>query len=136
MSIFFLNLKKNKPILKNIVFPNAGVSSHEVREEQSVVKQALISAYKTNLAQKSKAELLEAESLAPPHDRAENKQFARWSTTWWQQFTVLLRRGVKERQYESFSGLKIAQVLVVAFLAGLLWWQSNIAHIQDQVPIT
>ncbi|GKV42495.1 hypothetical protein SLEP1_g49891 [Rubroshorea leprosula] len=111
-----------------------GVSSHEVREEQSVVKQTLISAFKTNLVEKSKDELLEAQSLVP-QDQVENKQFAHWSTTWWQQFTVLLRRGVKERRYESFSGLKIAQVLVVAFLAGLLWWQSNIAHIQDQIGL-
>ncbi|GLT80805.1 hypothetical protein SLA2020_522240 [Shorea laevis] len=73
-----------------------GVLSREVREEQSVVKQTLISAYKTNLVEKSKAKLLEIENLAPPHDQAEIEQFGHWSTTWWQQFTVLLRRGGKE----------------------------------------
>ncbi|GKV16633.1 hypothetical protein SLEP1_g27249 [Rubroshorea leprosula] len=109
-----------------------GVSSHEEREEESVVKQTLISAYKTNLAEKS---ILEIESLALPHDQVEIEQFARWSTTWWQQFTVLLRRGVKERRYASFSRLKIAQVLVISFLVGLLWWQSNIAHLQDQIGL-
>ncbi|GLT82079.1 hypothetical protein SLE2022_004910 [Rubroshorea leprosula] len=109
-----------------------GVSSHEEKEEESVVKQTLISAYKTNLAEKS---ILETESLALPHNQVEIEQFARWSTTWWQQFTVLLRRGVKERRYESFSKLKIAQVLVISFLVGLLWWQSNIAHLQDQIGL-
>ncbi|GLT80809.1 hypothetical protein SLA2020_522270 [Shorea laevis] len=112
-----------------------GVSSHEEREEESVVKQILISAYKTNLVEKSKAELLETESLAPPHDQVEIEQFARWSITWWQQFIVLLKRGVKERRYESFSRLKIAQVLIVSFLVGLLWWQSDIAHLQDQIGL-
>ena len=63
----------------------------------------------------------------------DDKKFARWSTTWWQQFTVLLSRGLKERKHESFSALKIGQVLVVSFLTGLLWSKSDISHIQDEV---
>lgn len=56
-----------------------------------------------------------------------------WMTSWWEQFNVLLRRGLKERKHEAYSGLKIFQVLSVSILSGLLWWQSDISHIQDQV---
>ncbi|KAL6269162.1 hypothetical protein ACE6H2_026073 [Prunus campanulata] len=58
-----------------------------------------------------------------------------WPTTWWQQFSVLLRRGLKERRHESFSGSQIGQVVGVALLAGLLWWQSNISHLQDRTGL-
>lgn len=56
-----------------------------------------------------------------------------WMTIWWEQFDVLLRRGLKERKHESYSGLKIFQVLSVSILSGLLWWHSDPSHIQDQV---
>lgn len=56
-----------------------------------------------------------------------------WMTGWWEQFKVLLTRGLKERKHESYSGLKIFQVLSVSILSGLLWWQSDTSHIQDQV---
>ncbi|XVF04152.1 hypothetical protein REPUB_Repub05bG0057500 [Reevesia pubescens] len=79
------------------------------------------------IAEKLKEELQEVSNQPP--DQLENKKFERWATTWWQQFTVLLQRGVKERKHESFSGINIAEVLVVAVLAGLLWWQSDIAHL-------
>ena len=95
------------------------------------MKKTLISAYKSNIGEKLKDELQEVSSHPP--DQLENKKFARWATTWWQQFTVLMQRGVKERKHESFSVFNIAEVLVVAALIGLLWWQSDIAHLQDQV---
>ncbi|KAM7498738.1 hypothetical protein LguiA_023152 [Lonicera macranthoides] len=108
-----------------------GIPCDEPQEDQAVVKQKLVSAYKTNIAPDLKAELqqLNDQVQEVPH----NKQFPRWTTTWCQQFSVLLRRGLKERKHESFSGLKIGQVLVVAFLAGLLWWQSK--SLQDQIGL-
>lgn len=56
-----------------------------------------------------------------------------WTTSWWEQFKVLLQRGLKERKHESFSGLRIFQVLSVAILSGLCWWHSKTSHLQDQV---
>ncbi|KAK2992999.1 hypothetical protein RJ640_004511 [Escallonia rubra] len=107
-----------------------GVSLDESREDPTVVKQNLVLAYKENIAENLKAEVNAVDEN--PHDASEGKKFPRWSTTWWEQFTVLLRRGVKERRHQSFSGLKITQVLVVAVLSGLLWWQSDVSHLQDQ----
>ncbi|CAL5402964.1 unnamed protein product [Camellia sinensis] len=117
--------KTNRPVtLKSI-------SSDSSREDQNAVKQTLVSAFKTNIADKLKSETHET---GHHHGGGglQDKQFERWNTTWWQQFSVLLRRGVKERKHQAFSFLKIGQVLVVSFLAGLLWWQSDISHLQDQ----
>jgi ATP-binding cassette subfamily G (WHITE) protein 2 len=111
-----------------------GVSSDDVHHEDQLiqVKESLVSAYKSNLADKLKAELQEINDNQF-QDGFDDKQFGRWSTTWWQQFCVLFKRGVKERRHDSFSGLQIGEVVVVAFLAGLLWWQSDVSHLQDQV---
>nr|GMD94159.1 ABC transporter G family member 22-like isoform X1 [Ipomoea batatas] len=49
--------------------------------------------------------------------------------TWREQFSVLLRRGFKERRHEYFSTLRITQVIITALIAGLLWWPSD-----DQSP--
>ncbi|KAJ6724429.1 ABC TRANSPORTER G FAMILY MEMBER 28 [Salix viminalis] len=108
-----------------------GVSSNS--DVPGSVKQKLVSAYKSNLANKLRSEAQEIDD--PPQDGLNDQKVARWATTWWQQFSVLLRRGVKERKYDSFSGLKIAQVLVVALLSGLLWWQSDVSHLQDQMGL-
>ncbi|THG10359.1 hypothetical protein TEA_004167 [Camellia sinensis var. sinensis] len=111
-----------------------GISSDSSREDQNAVKQTLVSAFKTNIADK-----LQSETHETGHHHGggglQDKQFERWNTTWWQQFSVLLRRGVKERKHQALSFLKIGQVLVVSFLAGLLWWQSDISHLQDQIGL-
>lgn len=109
-----------------------GIVSGDSGEDQSTTKQGLISAFRSNKAENVKAEMQQSSDghvqIVP-----DDKKFARWSTNWWQQFTVLLSRGLKERKHDSFSALKIGQVLVVSFLTGLLWWKSDIAHIQDEV---
>ncbi|CAK7327579.1 unnamed protein product [Dovyalis caffra] len=109
-----------------------GLSSNST-EIPGTVKQNLVSAYKSKLANKLKSEVQGIDDQ--PQDGLNDKQVSRWATTWWQQFSVLLRRGVKQRKYDSFSGLKIAQILVVALLSGLLWWQSDVSHVQDQMGL-
>lgn len=99
------------------------------------VKEKLIVAYKNNIANEVKADLQEEENEEADHRNEANTEIEKWPTTWWQQYTVLLKRGLRERKHESFNILKIAQVLIVAFIVGLLWWQSKITHLQDQVII-
>ncbi|XP_059664187.1 ABC transporter G family member 9-like [Cornus florida] len=110
-----------------------GVLSYDGREAEAVVKQTLVSAFRTNLADRLKAELREISGEV--REGLEDKQSTKWTTTWWQQFSVLFRRGVKERKHETFDTLTVVQVLLVAFLSGLLWWQSGIAHIQEQMGL-
>ncbi|KAI3820574.1 hypothetical protein L1987_08122 [Smallanthus sonchifolius] len=105
-------------------------SDDSSQDDQSAVKRKLVLAYKSNLSDSLKAETLEYEDKV--NDVLDLKKSERWTTTWFQQFTILLRRDLKERRHESFDGLKIAQVVIISFLCGLLWWQSNAAHIQDQ----
>ncbi|KAE8680149.1 ABC transporter G family member 9 [Hibiscus syriacus] len=110
---------------------NGVTSSNESLKEQNLVKKTLVSAYKTNIAEKLREEL--NENCDRHHNQNEHKTFGRWPTTWWQQFTVLLQRGLKERKHESFSIFNTAEGLAVAVLLGLLWWQSGIAHLQYQI---
>nr|GMD91110.1 ABC transporter G family member 22 isoform X4 [Ipomoea batatas] len=58
--------------------------------------------------------------------------------TWCEQFSVLLRRGFKERRHEYFSTLRITQVIITALIAGLLWWPSDVQspnRVADQATI-
>ncbi|GMH24297.1 hypothetical protein Nepgr_026140 [Nepenthes gracilis] len=111
-----------------------GVLPDDSREDQAAVKHALVSAYKANLSHQVKAEIHEHDGCYP-HEGPHDKDLGQWATTWCQQFSVLLRRGLKERRHQSFDALKIAQVLVVAALSGLLWWHSSVSHLQDQVGL-
>ncbi|XP_004292538.1 PREDICTED: ABC transporter G family member 22-like [Fragaria vesca subsp. vesca] len=45
--------------------------------------------------------------------------------TWWEQFSILFRRGLKERRHEYFCWMRIIQVISTAIIIGLLWWHSN-----------
>ena len=61
-----------------------------------------------------------------------------WGATWWEHFSILFVRGLKERRHEYLSFLRIAQVFLTALILGLLWWQSNIdtpKGLQDQVKL-
>ncbi|GJR98228.1 ABC transporter G family member 9-like protein [Tanacetum coccineum] len=108
-----------------------GISSDKSSQDnQNAVKQKLVLAYKSNLDENLKAETLDTEIQLK--DVSDHKNSDRWSTTWVQQFMILLRRGLKERRHESFEVLKIAQVTIIALLCGLLWWQSDTNHLQDQ----
>lgn len=111
-----------------------GLSPDE-SEDQVTVKEKLIVAYKNFITNKVKAELQEEEGEVADQRNEPNKNVGKWPTTWWQQFTALLQRGMKERRHESMDLFNIIQILVVALLAGLLWWQSKITHLQDQIGL-
>ncbi|XP_027365607.1 ABC transporter G family member 21-like [Abrus precatorius] len=105
-------------------------------EDQASVKQSLISSFKKNLYPALKEEIQQSHNdpvtLASGTPRRSDN---RWTTNWWEQFKVLLKRGLQERRHESFSGLRIFQVLSVSILSGLLWWHSDPSHVQDQVGL-
>lgn len=61
-----------------------------------------------------------------------------WGASWWEQYSILFCRGIKERRHDYFSWLRITQVLSTAFILGLLWWQSDSkSHkgLQDQAGL-
>ncbi|CAL0333765.1 unnamed protein product [Lupinus luteus] len=112
-----------------------GVYTDQPNEDHALNKHKLISAYKNHFNTNLKHSLDEIPDYGKSQGRFENKGVEKWPTTWWQQFYVLLRRYVKERKHESFSGLRVCQILLVSFIAGLLWYKSDISHLQDQIGL-
>jgi len=96
----------------------------------------LISLYKGSHVAQSKPALNGINDSGKDQNRFQEKGSEKWPTNWAQQFLVLLRRDIKERRHESFSVLRVCQVLVVALISGLLWYKSDISHLQDQVKIS
>nr|QVT92283.1 ABC transporter [Salvia miltiorrhiza] len=108
-----------------------GVVSGDSRVDASAIKGRLAAAYAANLLEGVKAELGRGDDSSMMNDKKVNK----WSNSWWTQFSVLLVRGMKERRHEHFSTFQIAQVVIVAIVGGLLWWNTNITRLQDQVGL-
>ena len=69
------------------------------------------------------------------YDAGNRGNSEKWCTSWWNQFKILLIRGLRERRFEAFNKLRIFQVVSMAILGGLLWWQTPAAHIDDRVSI-
>ncbi|KAJ7946940.1 ABC transporter G family member [Quillaja saponaria] len=107
-----------------------GIYSGNSCEDRDAMRQALVSAYESNLANQVNVELDNPGNQF--HDVSEDGKFG---TTWWLQFSLLLKRGLKERKYESFRFLIIGQILGISFISGFLWWQSGPNNIQDQVGL-
>ncbi|CAL4995119.1 unnamed protein product [Urochloa decumbens] len=106
------------------------------------VKQSLISSYNKVLAPKVKASITAASDHAP-HDITsaaaitEPPASDRCSgcTSWTNQFTILLRRSLKERRHETFTSLRLFQIIAPALIAGAMWWRSSPAAVQDRLGL-
>ena len=66
-------------------------------------------------------------SLPEPSEKEKNFLLEKrvWNASWTEQFRLLMSRGFKERRHEVWSGLKIGQILIIAFLVGCLWFNSD-----------
>lgn len=110
-------------------FPGS-LSSHDVLEY-------LIEAYETNVAPIEKAKLMALNEVTEDLKSSVSAK-REWGVTWWDQFSILFVRGLKERRHEYLSFLRIAQVILTALILGLLWWQSRIdtaKGLQDQIGL-
>ncbi|KAH0469408.1 hypothetical protein IEQ34_000966 [Dendrobium chrysotoxum] len=120
------------------------VDNHADTADKAHIKQSLISSYNKLLAPKVKASvnssiaasMASAESLRIGSERSgekEAKDFTR--TSWLKQFSILIRRSLKERRHETFNSLRVFQVIAAAFLAGSMWWHSSIRNVQDRLGL-
>ncbi|XVE91354.1 hypothetical protein REPUB_Repub01dG0002400 [Reevesia pubescens] len=114
------------------------VEQHD--HDHNSTKQYLISSYKKNIYPVLKADInqnMQDSSISTVKSSKSScgEVETQWNTSWCQQFKVLARRGLQERKHESYSGLRIFQVMSVSILSGLLWWHSDNSHIQDQVGL-
>lgn len=88
-------------------------------------KQYLVEAYETRVADNEKNKLIVP---LPIGEELKSKTYTskrEWGAGWWEQFSILFWRGLKERRHDYFSWLRITQVLTTAVILGLLWWQSD-----------
>lgn len=82
-------------------------------------------AYETRVAENEKKKLLIPIPLDEEVKLKVSYQKRQWGASWWEQYSILFQRGIKERRHEYFSWLRVSQVLSTAFILGLLWWQSD-----------
>uniref|UniRef100_A0A7C8YEE4 Adenosinetriphosphatase n=2 Tax=Opuntia streptacantha TaxID=393608 RepID=A0A7C8YEE4_OPUST len=89
------------------------------------IHEYLVEAYESRVAEKEKKKLM---APVPIDEELKSKITSvkrEWGASWWQQYTILFWRGLKERRHEYFSWLRITQVLATAVILGLLWWRSD-----------
>ncbi|KAI9124429.1 hypothetical protein K1719_004351 [Acacia pycnantha] len=141
--------------LANGVWHQADSSVSE-RERPNNIKQTLVHSYNTILAPKVKEAILnntdtstkhtlhqqqqQTLEITNPKDGRSYSKFKKVNITislsnWFNQFSVLLQRSLKERKHESFNPLRVFQVVAAALLAGLMWWHSDYADVQDHLGL-
>ncbi|KAH0747418.1 hypothetical protein KY285_009075 [Solanum tuberosum] len=107
------------------------------------VKQTLISTYNNVLAPKVKAACLETTNIVPKEIMNQGTYTCSSSkrsctsciSNWFNQFSILLQRGLKERRHETFNYLRVFQVIAASLLAGSMWWHSDYRDIQDRLGL-
>ncbi|KAH7681033.1 Taurine-transporting ATPase protein [Dioscorea alata] len=126
-----------------------GIAHGDNHGDPSSVKQTLVTSYNKTLAPKVKEcinatltrDAVQTETISSNNNKKEEEMQTKkkkkdyCNISWLSQFTILLHRSLKERRHESFSSLRIFQVLATAILAGLMWWHSNINNIQDRLGL-
>ncbi|XP_021803703.1 ABC transporter G family member 22-like, partial [Prunus avium] len=102
------------------------------------VHEFLVEANQVRLEKMEKAKLLSS-VLTEGESKMQGMSYSRESkTTWCEQFSILCRRGLKERRHEYLSCLRIVQVISTAIIIGLLWWNSDASsprRVQDQAGL-
>ncbi|EFJ41007.1 hypothetical protein VOLCADRAFT_68689, partial [Volvox carteri f. nagariensis] len=99
-------------------------SSTEASSEDEIHRQLIEAFEKRNIGETNRLSVC----LGPVAAAAEAEADAaaaesKWGAPWMQQVRYLALRSVKTRRFQSLSVQKSAQLLVVAVLAGLFWWQ-------------
>ncbi|PQM35325.1 ABC transporter G family member 22 isoform X1 [Prunus yedoensis var. nudiflora] len=104
----------------------------------AVVHEYLVEAYETRVADEEKKKIMVPLPLDEELKLKVSISKREWGGSWWEQFSILFCRGIKERRHDYFSWLRITQVLATAVILGLLWWQSdsnNPKGLEDQAGL-
>jgi hypothetical protein len=110
------------------------------------VKQSLLSSYTKVLAPRVKASINAAAGAAAATEHVEDggaeplppapaESCSGCCTSWANQFTILLRRSLKERRHETFTSLRVFQIIAPALVAGAMWWRSSPVDVQDRLGL-
>ncbi|XP_073275195.1 ABC transporter G family member 25-like [Primulina huaijiensis] len=120
--------------LANGVCPLDGSSE----KEKPNVRQSLVQSYNSVLAPKVKSACRDAPCMVPKERLNHTTKHYGWTSyfsTFFNQFTILLRRNLKERKHETFNFLRVFQVITASLLAGFMWWHSDYHDIQDRLGL-
>ncbi|KAL7092326.1 hypothetical protein ACP275_12G159300 [Erythranthe tilingii] len=121
-----------------VLMGNSTAETKSGKPAPAVVHEYLVEAYETRVAENEKKRL----RIPIPVDDETKSQVCsakrEWGASWFEQYSILFWRGLKERRHDYFSWLRVTQVLATATILGLLWWQSgsnNPNELQDQAGL-
>uniref|UniRef100_A0A165YS51 ABC transporter domain-containing protein n=1 Tax=Daucus carota subsp. sativus TaxID=79200 RepID=A0A165YS51_DAUCS len=112
--------------LKNSV--HEGISYTECKNGKpspAMVHEYLVEAYETQAAENENMRLMIPITIDEESRSRVYSEKREWGASWTKQFCILFWRGLKERQHDYFSWLKLGQIVITAIIVGLLWWQSG-----------
>ncbi|XP_026413964.1 ABC transporter G family member 22-like isoform X4 [Papaver somniferum] len=114
---------------------NLETQTRKGKPSPAFVHEYLVEAYDTRVADKEKKKLMVPDRIDEDLKAQLASPKREWGASWWQQFSILFQRGLKERRHDYLSWLRITQVISTAIILGLLWWQSDTSTpkgLQDQ----
>ncbi|KZV14677.1 ABC transporter G family member 22-like [Dorcoceras hygrometricum] len=106
--------------------------------DPAVIHEYLVEAYEARVAVHEKKNIMEPTSVDEEMKSKVSSSKREYGASWYEQYSILFWRGLKERKNDYFSWLRITQVLATATILGLLWWQSgsdNPEELQDQAGL-
>ncbi|XP_073318107.1 ABC transporter G family member 22-like isoform X4 [Primulina huaijiensis] len=109
-----------------------------IQEKEIFLIQYLVEAHEARVAVHEKKNIMEPISMDEEMKSKLNSSKREYGASWYEQYSILFWRGLKERKNDYFSWLRITQVLTTATILGLLWWQSgsdNPKELQDQAGL-
>ncbi|XP_010917903.1 ABC transporter G family member 22 [Elaeis guineensis] len=104
---------------------NLGSHPRNDKPSPKDVHEYLVEAYETRVADKEKKKLLQPLPISEDLKATIASPKRDWGASWWQQFSILFWRGLKERRHDYLSWMRITQVIATAIILGLLWWHSD-----------
>ncbi|KAL3830292.1 hypothetical protein ACJIZ3_019094 [Penstemon smallii] len=111
-------------------------------KEKPNVLQTLVSSYNDLLAPKVKTACVDAPATASEdrtiignHEKNKYYVYTNSFSTWYNEFSILLQRNLKERKHETFNSLRVFQVITASLLAGFMWWHSDYKDVQDHLGL-
>ncbi|KAL5217469.1 hypothetical protein ABZP36_018153 [Zizania latifolia] len=113
-------------------------SKNDYKPSAQDVHEYLVDAYENGVAYKEKKKLLAPLPISDDMKATITSSKREWGTSWWQQYSILFCRGIKERRHDYLSWMRITQVIAMSVILGLLWWHSDPSTpkgLQDQAGL-
>ncbi|KAJ1298729.1 hypothetical protein BS78_01G475900 [Paspalum vaginatum] len=116
----------------------ANGNTNDVSVPSELDDKYLVDAYETRVAFKEKKKLLAPLPITDDLKVTVTSSKREWGTSWWQQYSILFCRGIKERRHDYLSWMRITQVIATSIILGLLWWHSDpstLKGLEDQAGL-